>query len=186
MTLIQYSMLLSVLILFLGSITLFSIVSYFTSPLTRKWLGQIAYTTWLKIIGLLATIATLGALTYQYVYLTPVCIDCWWQRIFMFPIEIIVLVSLFTKNKANHILTGVMASIGILISTYHYSKHFERYVIGNSALVPCSPLPGEPLCGLAPTVTFGFITIPFMALFVFASIIWLSYLAHKKSQEVTT
>jgi disulfide bond formation protein DsbB len=127
--------------------------------------------------------ATLGALTYQFIYLTPVCLDCWWQRIFMFPLEIIVLVSLLTKNKLNHILIGVMASCGILLSAHHYGEHFERYVLGNSKLVPCSPTPGEPLCGLAPTVTFGFITIPFMAFVVFATIIWLSYLAHRKSKE---
>ena len=182
MTIDQYSTVLSVLILLLGSTTLLSTIGYFSSPQIQTKMSQVAYTTWLKLIGLFATIATIGALTYQYIYLTPVCIDCWWQRIFMFPIEIIILVSLFTKNKLNHILTGIMASIGILISADHYSDQFEYYVLGNPNLAPCSPVPGEVLCGLAPTVTFGFITIPFMAFFVFATIIWLSYLAHKKSQ----
>ena len=181
MTINQYSLVLSVLILVLGTATLLSIASYLISPLTRQWFGRIAYTTWLKLIGLFSTIATLGALTYQFYYLTPVCLDCWWQRIFMFPIEIIVIISLFTKNKLNHLLTGVMATLGIFFSIDHYSEHFENYVLGNPSLVPCSPIPGEPLCGVAPTVTFGFITIPFLALVTFATIIWLSYLAHRKS-----
>jgi len=179
----RYSLVLSVLILLLGATTLLSIIGYFFVPKIRERITTLSYTKILECTGILATIATLGALTYQFIYLTPVCLDCWWQRIFMFPLEIIVLVSLLTKNKLNHILIGVMASCGILLSAHHYGEHFERYVLGNSKLVPCSPTPGEPLCGLAPTVTFGFITIPFMAFVVFATIIWLSYLAHRKSKE---
>lgn len=179
----RYSLVLSVLILLLGSTILFSIIGYFFIPKIRERIVTLSYTKILELIGIFSTIATLGALTYQFVYLTPVCLDCWWQRIFMFPLEIIVLVSLLTKNKLNHILIGVMASCGILLSAHHYGEHFERYVLGNPELSPCSPTPGEPLCGLAPTLTFGFITIPFMAFFVFATIIWLSYLAHQKSKE---
>ncbi len=179
----RYSLVLSVLILILGATTFLSLISYFFVPKIRERIVALSYTTLLEIIGILATIATLGALTYQFIYLTPVCLDCWWQRIFMFPLEIIVLVSLLTKNKLNHILIGVMASCGILLSAHHYGEHFKRYVLGNPELAPCSPTPGEPLCGLAPTLTFGFITIPFMAFVVFATIIWLSYLAHQKSKE---
>lgn len=180
----QYSLVLSVLILLLGATTILSIIGYFFVPKMRAHITAFSYTKLLGLIGILATIATLGALVYQFVYLTPVCLDCWWQRIFMFPLEIIVLVSLFTRNKLNHILIGVMASCGILLSAHHYSKHFDRYVMGNAALAPCSPTPGEPLCGLAPTLTFGFITIPFMALIAFAAILWLSYLAHQKSKDI--
>ncbi len=183
MTIQQYSLVLSVLVLLLGSATLLSIILFFSSAAWREKIQTVAYDTWMKLIGIFATIATLGALTYQFIYLTPVCLDCWWQRIFMFPIEIIVLVSLLTKNRQNHFLTWFMASIGILFSLHHYSEHFERYVMGNATLVPCSPTPSEPLCGLAPTVTFGFITIPFMAVIVFAALIWLSYLAFHKSRQ---
>lgn len=183
MTIQQYSHVLSILVLLLGTATIVSIILFFTNATWRGKMQAIAYETWMKLIGIFATIATLGALTYQFIYLTPVCLDCWWQRIFMFPIEMIVLVSLLTKNKLNHFLTWFMASIGILFSMDHYSEHFERYVMGNATLVPCSPTPGEPLCGLAPTVTFGFITIPFMAIIVFATIIWLSYLAFHQSRQ---
>lgn len=184
MSIEEYSLILSVCVLLLGGVTLFSIFGYFCVPKVREKMNSVAYTTWLKAIGVFATIATIGALTYQYRYLTPVCLDCWWQRIFMFPIEIIIVVSLFTKTRTNHLITGLMASIGLIFSILHYSKHFQKYVIGNPTLVPCSPSLSEPLCGLAPTVTFGFITIPFMALVTFVTLIWLSYLAHQKSHIV--
>lgn len=184
MTIEQYSTVLSVSILLLGATTFLSIISYFSSSRIRERFSTVTYDTWLKLIGIFATIATLGALTYQFIYLTPVCLDCWWQRIFMFPLEIIVITSLLTKNKLNHYLIGFMATVGALFSIDHYSEHFERYVLGSPSLEPCSPILTDPLCGLAPTVTFGFITIPFMALITFVTIIWISYLAFQKIRRV--
>jgi disulfide bond formation protein DsbB len=179
----QYSEVLSVLVLLLGAATLLSLFGYYFSTAVRERMMRIAYATWLKLIGGFATIATLGALTYQYVYATPVCPLCWWQRIFMFPIEIVILVSLWTKNKSNHLITCIMASIGILFSVDHYYGHYQKYVAGNPFLLPCSTNPLEPSCTQSPVVTFGFITIPFMALVVFAAIIWLSHLAYLKSKS---
>lgn len=183
MTIDHYSLVLSILALLLDAAVLLSIAGYFFSPAWRRKISAIPYFTWIECIGVLGTAATLGSLSYQFIYLAPVCLDCWWQRIFMYPIELIALVALLSKNKTYHLLTGILAGIGILFSADHYSEHFENYVLGNPNLVPCSPLPGEPLCGVAPTVTFGFITIPFLALTVFVAIIWLSYLAHRKSKE---
>ena len=179
----QYSQVLSVLVLLLGTATIGSFLGYYFSPKIRARLLQVAYTTWLKFIGGFATIATLGALTYQYVYATPVCPLCWWQRIFMFPIEIVILASLWTKNRTNHLITCIMASIGIVFSVNHYYAHYQKYVAGNPFLLPCSANPLNPSCTQSPIVTFGFITIPFMAMVVFATIIWLSHLAYLKSKQ---
>ncbi len=184
MNLEQYSTILSVLVLLLGAATILSMLGAFYSQSLRTKLSTISYTCLLQAIALLATIATLGALTYQYVYLTPVCVLCWWQRIFMFPIEIIIAVTLWTKTKMNHLIIGIMAAIGLPIAAYHYYGHYQKYVAGNSFLLPCSTNPLESACSNSPIVTFGFITIPFMALVVFVAILWLTYLAHQKSKEV--
>lgn len=186
MNLEQYSTVLSVLVLLLGAATLLSMLGAFYSQSLRTKLSAISYTCLLQTIALLATIATLGALAYQYVYLTPVCVLCWWQRIFMFPIEIIIAVTLWTKAKMNHLIVGIMAAIGLPIAAYHYYGHYQKYVAGNPFLLPCSTNPLEPSCTLSPIVTFGFITIPFMAVVVFTAILWLTYLAHKKSQTSDT
>ncbi|MBP9728152.1 MAG: disulfide bond formation protein B [Candidatus Moranbacteria bacterium] len=179
----RYSFILSVLVLLLGTTTILSVIGYFFVPKIRERIVALSYTKLLELIGVFATIATLGALTYQFVYALPVCPLCWWQRIFMFPIEIIIFVTLWTKTKANHLITGIMAVIGSLFALNHYYAHYQKYVMGNPFYIPCSVAPGEASCANAPLVTFGFITIPFMALIVFATIIWLSYLAHQKSKE---
>ncbi len=184
MNLEQYSTVLSVLVLLLGAATILSILGAFYSQSLRTKLSAISYTCLLQAIALLATIATLGALTYQYIYLTPVCVLCWWQRIFIFPIEIIIAVTLWTKTKMNHLIVGLMAAIGLPIAAYHYYGHYQKYVAGNPFLLPCSTNPLESSCSNSPIVTFGFITIPFMALVVFVAILWLTYLAHQKSKEV--
>lgn len=186
MSLEQYSVVLSVLVLLLGAATFLSILSYYFSPTTRILLSKVPYTTWLKLIALFSTIATLGALTYQYVYVTPVCVLCWWQRIFMFPLEIIVAVSLWTKTKTNHLIVALMAAIGLPIALYHYYGHYQKYVAGNPFLLPCSTNPLEPSCSTSPIVTFGFMTIPLMAAIVFVAILWLTHLAYKKSQADDT
>ena len=180
----QYSTVLSVLVLLLGAATALSMLGAFYSPVLREKLFAISYTCLLQTIALLATIATLGALTYQYIYLTPVCVLCWWQRIFMFPIEIIIAVTLWTKTRTNHLIVGIMAAIGLPIAAYHYYGHYQKYVAGNPFLLPCSTNPLESACSNSPIVTFGFITIPFMALVVFVAILWLTYLAHRKSKEL--
>jgi disulfide bond formation protein DsbB len=181
MNLEQYSSLLSFFVLLLGTAVFFSILSYYFSPTTRLWLSKVSYDTWLKLIAGLAIIATAGALIYQYHYLLPVCHLCWWQRIFMFPIELIIAVSLYTKSKTNHLIVAIMAGIGLPIALYHYYGHYQKYVVGNPFLLPCSTNPLETSCSNSPIVTFGFITIPFMAVIVFLAILWLSYLAFKKS-----
>lgn len=184
MNLEQYSTVLSVLVLLLGAATVLSMLGAFYSRALREKLFAISYTSLLQITALLATIATLGALTYQYVYLTPVCVLCWWQRIFMFPIEIIIAVTLWTKTRMNHLIVGLLAAIGLPIAAYHYYGHYQKYVAGNPFLLPCSTNPLEPSCTLSPIVTFGFITIPLMAVIVFVAILSLTYLAHRKSKEL--
>jgi len=186
MSLTAYSTVLSVLILLLGTATLLSMLGAFYSATLRKKLADVAYETWILLIGILATMATLGALIFQYQYLTPVCSLCWWQRIFMFPIEIVVAVSLYTKAKTNHLITGILAAIGALFASYHFYAHFQKYVLGNTMLIPCSPTEVGEGCSNAPVITFDFITIPFMALVVFVTLMWLSYLAHKKAKAPET
>lgn len=186
MNLEQYSVVLSASVLLLGAATLLSILGYSFSPVVRTKLAAVTYVTWLRLIACFATIATLGAVTYQYVYLTPVCVLCWWQRIFMFPIEIIIAVTLWTKTRGNHLIVGIMAAIGLPIALYHYYGHYQKYVAGNPFLLPCSTNPLEPSCTQSPIVTFGFITIPLMAVIVFTAILWLTYLAHKKARAIET
>lgn len=178
-----YSVILSISGVFLGLATALSIFGYYFSPSIREKLSRVSYFTWIKLLGALAGFATLGALTYQFVYVAPVCPLCWWQRIFMFPIVIIAIVSLWVRAKGNHLIVGIMATLGGLFAAYQYYGHYQKYVLGNPFLIPCSTNLLEPSCSESPIVTFSFVTIPLMALVVFVALFWISYLAHQKLRQ---
>ncbi|MDP2838228.1 MAG: disulfide bond formation protein B [Candidatus Moranbacteria bacterium] len=167
----------------MGAVTLLSLVGYLVSPRIRERLGQVPYDVWMKLIGLFSGFSILGALVYQYLYLSPVCPLCWWQRIFIFPIAIVAAVSVATRTQTNHFITGIMGTLGLLFASYHYYGHFQKYVLGNPFLIPCSTSALEPSCSESPIIIFDFITIPFMGMLALSAIVWLSYLAYQKSQQ---
>ena len=145
----------------------------------RAKLQSIDYFVYIKLIGLFAIGATLGALTYQFAYKTPVCEYCWWQRIFMFPIDIVVLASIFLKIRKNQIITGVLAFIGLVFATVHYWYHYQSIILNRDVDSGCSIIGITPSCTESSVLVFNFVTIPLMAVFVFISLIWLSFLAHR-------
>lgn len=69
--------------------------------------------------GCLATVATLGALFFGEVMLLPPCVLCWYQRIFMFPLVLILPLGLFPfdRNVVRHALA--LAVPGALLATFH-------------------------------------------------------------------
>lgn len=84
-------------------------IAFILSKKARIALAKIDYFLYMKIVGIIAILSTMFAMTYQLYYELPVCILCWWQRIFIFPIDIIVLVSLWKKIRGNHIITGILS-----------------------------------------------------------------------------
>ena len=175
-----YSYLLSMCVLALGLATLVTIVGYLSSSKIRTKIQNIPYFYFVKLIGFLAIFSTICVMIYQLYYELEVCELCWWQRIFMFPIDIIVLVSLYYKTRTNHVIIGMLSAFGIFFAGYHYYYHFRGWVLGEIVSLPCS------VGGLLPACTdnngilqFGFVTIPLMALIVFIAILWLSYVAHR-------
>ena len=175
-----FSLILSAGVLLILADTVINMVLYFTYPKFRSWILGRSYFNYLKIIGTIAITSSALALTYQLYYNLPVCILCWWQRIFIFPIDIIVLVSIFMKNKMNHVTIGALAFFGALVSAYHYYYHFQAWVLGNAVSMPCEQGGLLPACiennGV---LTFGFVTIPLMALIIQLAIMWWCYVAHK-------
>jgi disulfide bond formation protein DsbB len=180
MSLDIYSFLLSISVLALGSVMLITMIGYLCSTKIRTKIQNIPYFHIVNLIGFLAIFSTIAVFIYQLHYELEVCELCWWQRIFMFPIDIIVLVSLYYKTRTNHVIMGILSAFGIFFAGYHYYYHFRGWVLGEMVSLPCS------VGGLLPACTdnngvlqFGFVTIPLMALIVFLTILWLSYIAHR-------
>lgn len=118
----------------------------------------------LLISWLSAIIATLGSLYFSEVLHFIPCTLCWYQRIFMYPLAIILGVAFYRNDQSIYRYTLPLAIIGVLISGYHialqkipYLQQFEMCKTG----IPCSK---DYLNWL------GFITIPMMAFTAFTII----------------
>jgi disulfide bond formation protein DsbB len=179
MNLEQYSLVITLACAILLFAMLLSIIAYFFVPDTKKRLVNVSYNKYLKLIGFFALFSTAGALIYQFIYETPVCEYCWWQRIFMFPIDIIIIGSILYKIKKNEIIVGILATIGFVIASVHYYFHYQNVVLGNLIDSGCSVIGIIPSCSNTPVVVFNFVTIPLMAMVSFLAIIWLCFLAVK-------
>jgi len=117
-------------------------------------------TSWLLIFScwLIATISTLGSLFFSEVMELVPCLLCWYQRIFMFPLVIILLVGLFPldKNVVRYALP--ITVIGLLFTVYH-GLLFFGFIPEN--LQPCSQ---GISCADDSMVLFGFLPIPLLSL----------------------
>lgn len=175
-----YSLILSLGVLGILAMTLISIMVFIFSSRWRKYLQEIPYFTYLKIIGTIAIASTTFAMIYQLYYELDVCTLCWWQRIFIFPIDIVILVSICKKIRGNHIITWLLALGGTFFAGYHYYYHFIWWVLKLPVFLPCEQGGLLPACtDHNGVLTFGFITIPFMSLVVLLAMMWLSFLASK-------
>lgn len=112
----------------------------------------------------------LGSLYYSEIAGFVPCTLCWYQRILMYPLTLILLVGLIKQD--GHLPDYVLpfSFLGMGFSTYHYL--IQVGVIQHSGV--CSV--GIP-CDLRWVNYFGFVTIPLMALTAFTIITALMALA---------
>ena len=122
---------------------------------------------WLLIFSawLIAAVSTLGSLFFSEVMELIPCELCWYQRIFLFPLAIILLIGLFPLDKkvVNYALP--LAIIGLLFTVYHCLLFFG--VIPEN-LQPCSQ---GVSCTDDNMELFGFLPIPLLGLIAFLMII---------------
>jgi len=129
---------------------------------------------WLAF-GVAAT-ATAGSLYFSEIgHLVP-CNLCWYQRIAMYPLALILGIAAWRDDAGVRIYAIPLAGIGAAVATYHVAlQRLPGLPFGACSLdAPCSAIELE---------RFGFVTIPVMALIGFVSIIVvLSLLTARRSQ----
>ncbi len=121
-----------------------------------------------------ALIATLGSLFFSEVmHFTP-CTLCWYQRILMYPLVLILAVGILRKDKKIYQYVLPLSLIGLTIAIYH---NLIYYHILSENLLPC-------VQGVSCTTRFfawfGFITIPILSLTAFTVITLLMLIYRKK------
>lgn len=121
---------------------------------------------------LIALIATLGSLFFSDVMGFIPCSLCWYQRIAMYPLVLILGLAAW-KNRNDVTLYAFPLSItGWLLALYHLGVQYE--IIPESAS-PC--VQGVP-CSSMYINWLGFITIPFLSFTAFTLIIILLWKSH--------
>jgi disulfide bond formation protein DsbB len=92
------------------------------------------------------------------------CVLCWYQRIFMYPLVIIMAVGILRKDKGIYHYVLPLSNLGLIIALYH---NLLYYKILPESVQPC-------VLGISCTTKqiewLGFITIPLMSLTAFTVI----------------
>ena len=138
-------------------------IIYIILPYKKSLISKFFAKNGMKFAFIIASIAMLGSLFYSnYAGFTP-CILCWYQRIFMYSVAILLGLGLIKKDEKIIDYSLTFAVIGLIISIYHNYIYFK----GLHATV-CTAADS---C-ITPYVTeFGYITIPMMALTAFSLVI---------------
>ena len=116
---------------------------------------------------LVASVSATGSLFFSYVMEFAPCVLCWYQRIFLFPLVIILAVGLFPVDKSVVKYALPLAIAGWLTAAYHNLLYAG---IIPESIQPCSQ---GVSCTEEYIDLFGFLSIPMLALLSFSTIITL-------------
>lgn len=119
--------------------------------------------------------AIVGSLIYSEIFKFEPCVLCWWQRIFIYPVFFISLVSIINKDKNPFQYINPLMWIALIISIYH---NYLITVAGKADAFLCNPGTAG-ACSDRYVEIFSVIDIPFMALSVILFILVLSFISLK-------
>ena len=120
----------------------------------------------LVLAAMVAIGATLGSLYFSEIANYTPCKLCWWQRVAMFPLSIVLSVAVLRRDRGVRWHVLPVAAVGLCVSTYHYViEWFPTLEKTSCALeAPCTQVWFR---------TFGFSSLAFMAGCGFIAIITL-------------
>ena len=130
---------------------------------------------WALLFGawLVACMSSLGSLFFSEVMNYPPCVLCWYQRICMYPLVLILIVGLFPLKKEVVKFSLPLVLVGWSISLYHNLLYYK--ILPKSA-APC-------VQGVSCTTVYfewlGFITIPLLSFIAFSLIFLLIALTNR-------
>lgn len=119
----------------------------------------------LIITWITAWIATLGSLFFSEVLQYPPCTLCWYQRIAMYPLVVILLVGIWKKDKNVVWYSLPLAVIGWIIALYHSLLYYGFIP------EPIGACANGVSCTSEQILWFGFITIPLLSFIAFTVIL---------------
>jgi disulfide bond formation protein DsbB len=127
---------------------------------------------------LVASIATVGSLYFSLVLQWPPCDLCWYQRILMYPLVIIIAVNILRNDKGFEAYVLPFSIMGAIMSGYHYLLQKTDLFTEPVCLsgIPCS---GDYLNW------YGVVTIPLLTLVSFIVITIMALLSDMGEGEIS-
>lgn len=119
-------------------------------------LNNLPYLGWIT-----ALLAMVGSLFFSEVMQIPACSLCWYQRIAMYPLVLIIGVGIILNDKNMKYYALPLCLCGLAIAFYH---NLLYYGVIPESLTPCSE---GVSCKSQQIEWLGFITIPFLSMLSF-------------------
>ncbi|WP_347552681.1 disulfide oxidoreductase [Pseudalkalibacillus hwajinpoensis] len=124
-----------------------------------------------------SVLALAGSLYFSEVLRYEPCELCWYQRILMYPLVIILGIAMVKKDVRQWLYVLPLSVIGASVSLYHYLLQKASFLAESA-----------PACGRVPCTgeyinLFGFMTIPFLALLAFTIITTLMVVLYRQLKK---
>ncbi|HCI12995.1 MAG: 2-oxoglutarate dehydrogenase [Gallionellales bacterium GWA2_60_142] len=145
-------------------------VTSFDRSADRRW-------SWVFMAWLVATASTLGALFLGEVMGYTPCLLCWYQRIAMFPLVLVLAAGLFPFDPRVVRYALPLAVAGWLLAAFHLAL-VAGWIPEN--IKPCQQ--GVP-CSDVQITWFGFVTIPLLSVIAFSIIAGLLLATRLKGEK---
>ena len=130
---------------------------------SRQW--GLLFVGWL-----LAVVSTVGSLFFSEVMDYVPCVLCWYQRIPMYALAVILGIALVTQDVNVVKYAQPLALIGVALAAFHcllYLGYVPKGIQPCSQDIPCSEVKLQ---------VWGFLTIPLMSLAAFLAIVVVLFL----------
>ena len=142
--------------------------------------GKITLKLYYLFISIISWISIIWALVYEYIYYLDPCYYCWVERIFLFPLFLIWVVSGIKNIEKNYFLICIFSIIWLILTIYHTTLQYLDMFSISKVETKCSL--SWPSCIWNDGVeVFWFITIPAMWVLTFISILILTFIVRKKA-----
>lgn len=157
---------LATMTLFGDVIIVITVIIFITSLILHKnWFNKLSKavspSAWYLTFFISLT-ALIGSLFYSEIAKYTPCVLCWYQRILMYPQVIMLYVAILKNERVIKPYLLVLNVIGILIAAYNYLIQ----ILPKTNFLPCEA-GGAVSCTKTFGMSYGYITIPMMALTAF-------------------
>lgn len=125
----------------------------------------------------IAAIATAGSLFFSQVLGYPPCVLCWYQRICLFPLVVVLARGLFPLDRGVVRYAMPLAGLGWLLAAFH---NLVYYGVVPESLQPCAQ---GVSCSERHLALFGVLSIPLLSLLAFTTIVGLLVVIGRRSRS---